>query len=354
MIGGRILGQGTYGCVFQPSLECRGNKKDKDENMVGKITSKNDAKNELMIAKILKKIPDSSNYTIIAEVNKCTPRARSRQSEPDIKRCEFSKDVKLENTIQILMPWGGQPLSRVNLHPRRFNLYKFTEDLLSIGTFLVLNDLCHFDIWGQNLLFDKENKPRLIDFGFAFQPSKLEISDIPSRWRIITPDHDTETPEVNLMVASQSQIPITRVIESLRQEKPAVRRLSVFCDISPDEWASELKIWTEESQSFQQREWLRCWKTYWPGFDAWSIGAILLMILEIEMSIPEFVNSDLWKEKSAILKSVLKGLCRAHPVYRLDCVEALSLLTNGNHPLISSGSAGSDWIREKVSYRPLV
>jgi len=354
MIGGRILGQGTYGCVFQPSLECRGKKKNKDETMVGKITSKKDAKNELIIAKILKNIPDSSNYTIVAEVDKCTPRAKSRQSDIDIQACEFSKDIKLQNTIQILMPWGGQPLSRLNLHPQRFNFYKFTEDLLAIGSFLVLNDLCHFDIWGQNLLFDKENKPRLIDFGFAFQPSKLQISDIPSRWRVITPDHDTETPEVNLMVALQSKIPITQVIEALRQEKPALRRLSVFCDISPGEWVSELTIWTEESQSFQQHDWLRCWKTYWPGFDAWSIGAILLMILEIEMSIPEFVNSHEWKEKGPLIKNVLKGLCRAHPVYRLDAAEALSLLTNGNHPLISSGSSGSDWIREKVSHRPLV
>jgi serine/threonine protein kinase len=353
MIGGRILGQGTYGCVFKPSLECRGKKKF-DNSMVGKITSKHDATNEVAIAKILKQIHDSSNYAIVAEVDKCTPRAKSKQSDPDISSCNFSKDEKLENTVQIIMPWGGQPLSRINLHPRRFNFYKFMEDLLAIGTFLTLNDLCHFDIWGQNLLFDKDNKPRLIDFGFAFQPSKLQLSSIQSRWRVITTDHDTESPEVNLMVASQSNIPITQVIESLRKEKPAVRRLSVFCDISPSEWASELKIWSEESQSFQQRDWLRCWKTYWPGFDAWSIGAILLMVLEIEMSIPDFVNSEEWKNKKAIIQNVLKGLCRAHPVYRLDAVEALSLLTDGNHPLISSGSAGSEWIREKVSYRPLV
>jgi serine/threonine protein kinase len=366
MIGGRILGQGTYGCVFQPSLECRGNKKDKDNTMVGKITSKKDAKNEIAIAKILKKIPNSSNYTIVAEVDKCTPRAKSRQSDTDIQACEFSKDEKLENTIQILMPWGGQPLSRLNLHPRRFNFYKFTEDLLSIGTFLVLNDLCHFDIWGQNLLFDKENKPRLIDFGFAFEPSKLEISDLPSRWRIITPDHDTETPEVNLMVASQSEIPITQVIESLRQEKPVVRRLSVICDVSPGEWASELKIWTEESQSFQQRDWLRCWKTYWPGFDAWSIGAVLLSVLETQMRFKTFQTSRAWQEKGTLIKTILKGMCHPHPAYRYDAVEALNFLTKGTHPLISSTSvfvgsestdeplSGQEWIQEKKARRQLL
>ena len=54
MLGGRIRGQGTYGCIFQPALKCRGNKiKNSNASMVGKITSKQDAKNELEIAKIL-------------------------------------------------------------------------------------------------------------------------------------------------------------------------------------------------------------------------------------------------------------------------------------------------------------
>ena len=98
MLGGRILGQGTYGCVFQPALVCRGKKRNICENMVGKITSKRDAKNELEISEILHAIQDFKSYTIPVEKEKCSPRAKSKQTEKDIQECDLSKelDIKIE------------------------------------------------------------------------------------------------------------------------------------------------------------------------------------------------------------------------------------------------------------------
>jgi hypothetical protein len=252
-----------------------------------------------------------------------------------------------------MMPWGGYPLSRINLDPFVFNYFKFVEEILACGTFLVLHDLCHFDIWGNNFLFDKYNKPRLIDFGFTFQASKLTIGDLSNRWRVLGVDHDTETPEVTLMLGAHSNISVERIIRGLEKDKPAVQNLAAFCDVNPVQWGGELYQWSLDSHSFQQHDWLSCWKVYWPGFDAWSIGAMLLGVLEIQMAIPEFVKSKMWTEKSELIKKVLRGLCRAHPAFRLDAAEALSLLTDGKHPLISSGSAGSDWISEKQKTRPM-
>jgi hypothetical protein len=107
-----------------------------------------------------------------------------------------------------------------------------------------------------------------------------------------------------------------------------------------------------ESKSFQHRNWLECWKLYWPGFDAWAIGTILLQILEIQISIPGFKESVTWKRKGELVKSVLKGLCRGHPAYRIDAAEALNLLTDGKHPLISAGSPGNKWVLGKQARRP--
>jgi serine/threonine protein kinase len=354
MLGGRIRGQGTYGCIFQPALKCRGNKiKNSNAPMVGKITSKQDAKNELEIAKILGSIKNSSDYVVLTEATKCIPRAKTKQVDGDIGQCNLLKENELEDTVQLMMPWGGYPLSRINLDPFVFNYFKFIEEILACGAFLVLNDLCHFDIWGNNFLFDKYNKPKLIDFGFTFQGSKLTIDDLSNRWRVLGVDHDTETPEVSLMLAVHSNIPVERIIRGLEKEKPAVQNLVSFCDVNPSHWGGELYQWSLDSHSFQQHDWLSCWKVYWPGFDAWSIGAMLLSVLEVQMGIPEFVKSKSWTEKSELIKKVLRGLCRAHPAFRLDAVEALSLLTDGKHPLISSGSAGSDWISEKQKTRPM-
>jgi hypothetical protein len=355
MLGGRILGKGTYGCIYQPILKCRkkrGKEMHSNNNtLVGKITSKHDAQNELAVAKILSKISDSSNYTIISELSSCIPRAKSKQTDQDIEQCDYLEDNKLQDSIQLLMPWGGYPLSRVNLDPYSFDYFRFCEEILACGAFLVTNNLCHFDIWGQNFLFDKQNKPKLIDFGFTFQPNKLVIDDLRARWRVYAFDHDTETPEVTLMLGTHANIPLHQLIRGMEREKPAVQRLAALCDVNPTHWSNDLLQWTKNSKTFQQHDWLHCWKVYWPGFDAWSIGAVLLQVLEIQMSIPSFVESTEWKSKGSKIKTILKGLTRANPIYRIDAAEALSSLTDGSHPLISSGSSGSAWVSEKIHRR---
>ena len=353
MLGGRIRGQGTYGCIFQPALKCRGKKSKKDNpTMVGKITSKTDAKNELEIASILNKLPDYSKYVIVSTGDSCIPTVK--QEEKDLGQCKFTSETPLQKSRQLMMPWGGYPLSRINLDPYVFNMYSFMEEILACGTFLVLNDLCHFDIYGQNMLFDSKNSPRLIDFGFSFQPSKLKLNDLPSRWRQLGLDYDTESPEVSLMLGTHSRYPLPTLINTLGKVNPVVHRLQVLCNLNVESWKAELSRWTQESSSFQNHDWLSCWKVYWPGFDAWAIGAVLLQVLEIQLSLPSFLESNSWKEKGSKIKSILLGLCKSHPAQRLDCAEALSLLTDGKHPLISSESAdsrGAEWVSEKKKTR---
>jgi hypothetical protein len=362
MIGGKLKGYGTYGCVFQPALLCRGSKNPTDQNKVGKITGYADAKNELKIGKYLESIPESSNYTIFPESESCIPRAKSKQVDEDIDDCPFSEKLHLESTVQLIMPWGGNPLSRINLNPSSFNFLKFMEDVLAIGTFLIINDVCHFDVWGQNFLFDSQNKPKLIDFGFAFRPSKLVSGDLSLRWREIGFDHDTETPEVTLMLISHSRESINDAIQSMKDEKPCLQVLASVCGLSLDAWSNELYKWARESQSFQQQVWLNCWKTYWPGFDAWSMAAMFLQVLKIQLTFPEFVNGQMWKTKGPMIKEMLKGMCRGHPAYRLDAAEALNYLSEGKHPLVakpllvndgseSTSDNAYEWIQEKKARR---
>jgi hypothetical protein len=352
MRGGRIRGQGTYGCVFQPPLLCRGEKLNGAK--VGKITMPEDAKNELAIAKILADIPDAPKYTLAPEPASCKPRAPSKQKNKNLGACEFVVDRKLTDTIQLIMPWGGYPLSRIDLDPAKFDFTKFMEEILAIGAFLAINDLCHFDIWGQNFLFDSKNTPRLIDFGFTFRPSELTAEGLKFRWRQLAVDHDTEAPEVAVMQAVDKDITPTEVISALQEQKPAVQRLALICNVQPSEWAEELKAWADDSQAFQSGDWLMCWKLYWPGFDAWGIVAVLLEVLEIQMSARAFLHNEAFAAKEDLIKDVLRGMSRGHPAYRLDAVEALSLLTGGSssaHPLVSAGSAGAAWVQKKEELR---
>ena len=364
MKGGALRGQGTYGCVFQPALLCRGSKNPTDPNKVGKITSYEDAKNELKIGKYFHTINNYAKYVISAEPESCVPRAKSKQVDKDIDKCQFSENMPLNTTVQITMPWGGYPLTRINLDPAHFDFFKFMEDLLAAGTFLIINDVCHFDIASQNILVNKEQTPRLIDFGFTFRPSQLDLQALNLRWREIDFEYNTETPEVSLMLVAHQGGSVDDAIRKLKTSKPVVHSLQSICGVSPDTWAKELDQWTKSSQSFQKHIWLNCWKTYWPGFDAWGIGAVLLNILEIQLRFNNFIQSEQWKIRGALVKVVLTNLCRSHPAYRIDAAEALSALTDGKHPLIAPSSSGPavsddsaatlsgyDWVQDKKAAR---
>jgi len=367
MKGGFLRGQGTYGCVFQPALLCRGSKNPTDPNKVGKITNYEDAKNELKIGKYLRTIEGYQKYTIPAEQESCIPRAKSKQIDKDIDKCRFSQELHLNTTVQIIMPWGGYSLNRINLDPSRFNFFKFMEDLLAAGTFLILNDVCHFDMSNLNILVDNKDQVRFIDFGFSFRPSEMNLETLNLRWREIDFEYDTETPEITLMLISHRHENINEGISQLVEKKPVIHLLESICGVSPEKWTEELSIWIKTSQSFQQRNWLNCWKTYWPGFDAWGIGAILLSILDVQLRFPTFKNSEQWKTKGPLILLILSNLCRGHPAYRIDAAEALSAYTNKTHPLIANKStdvvvsdvsdntdaplSGYEWIQQKQAVR---
>lgn len=348
-IGGKIRGQGTYGCVFQPPLLCRG-KSVTSANKVGKITMPADAANELEIAKYLATVKDAKQYTLPPEPESCIPRAKSKQKDRDIAACEFLDGAPLTKTIQLLMPWGGLPLSRINLDPAKFSFTRFLEETLAIGAFLTLNDLCHFDMWGNNFLLDSEKKPRVIDFGFTFRPSKLDGEGVRFRWRQYAPDHDTEAPEVALMQAIDKGVSALDGVIDLQTQKPAMRRLMTLFNIDPEEWASDLLLWSKSSQSFQREDWLTCWKLYWPGFDAWSLGAMLLEVYEIQV-LASGVKHGSVQQQDDLIRQVLQGLCEGSPAKRLDAVEALSLLTSGSHPLVRFGSDGAAWVDARAAQR---
>ena len=352
MKGGSLKGEGRYGCVFQPMLKCK-NKSLKPTTKVGKITPLIDAKNEIMIGEYLKSIPNSSTYTVYAEHDACIPDVEKIQTDPDLDECSLLQTNKLDEMVQLTLPWGGYPLSRIDLKPTSFKFFKIFEQCLAIGAFIVLHDICHFDISVQNILINAGHSPKLIDFGFSFRGSKLKREDKRNIWRQYSYDHDTESPEVTLLLSANKGVPVEYSINELVKQKPAVQRLAILCGVSPSKWGQDIKAWTEQSNHFSKMEWYEIFKLYWPGFDAWSLGAVLLIILEIQVSFQSFVKEKEWVEKGELVKQVLRGMCNANPVQRLDAAEALHLFTQGTHPLISSSSAssGAKWISEKQKSR---
>ncbi len=349
MKGGSLEGDGRYGCVFKPALQCKKKTRNKNTN-IGKLTDTLDAYNELTIAKYLNSIPDSKKYTVFAREESCIPEEYTKQKEKELSHCHIIQDGSLDKTIQLFMPWGGVPISKLNIHPSTFSFFVFFERILEAGAFLVLHKVCHFDISLQNILINSQNIPRFIDFGFSFISSQLQSSDLKKLYREFTYDHDVESPEITLLLAARKGIPTEISIQGLQREKPAVQRLAVFCGVSTNTWANDLREWSTQSTLFKSKEWFSLFQRYWSGIDSWSLGAVLLVLLEMQMQFPQFLNSDEWKEKGHLVQTLLQHICHGNPRKRFDMAEALYLFTNGSHSFFSS-NGGFSWISEKRKIR---
>ena len=107
--GGKLLGAGTYGCVFDPPLICKGETSVpvKDRKKLGKITSPVDAVTEMKAALALRDL--HSPYFLLPDVKSvCEP--AEKQKERDLKLCKAVEANPLSGFVQFKMPYGGQQL----------------------------------------------------------------------------------------------------------------------------------------------------------------------------------------------------------------------------------------------------
>ena len=143
MLGGRILGQGLYGCVFTTPFSCAKGSKDAkgdsakdakgDKGPIGqltKLTNPTDAAVELSIGETIRRIPLWRNYFAVAE-SMCVP--SNKQKEKDIRTCKVLHDRPLSEFRVLRMSHAGTPLSEYTLNVREFQVMSFTTHLLEAG-----------------------------------------------------------------------------------------------------------------------------------------------------------------------------------------------------------------------------
>lgn len=120
MFGGKLIGQGTYGCAVMPPLLCKGRARaEENESKVGKVTLDSDAKTELHISEILRKTNLWKHYFVLPELQACQPISVGRSE--DWNECRITKEVGKGDLLQIVSRFGGRSFSTLgsyNLRPR--------------------------------------------------------------------------------------------------------------------------------------------------------------------------------------------------------------------------------------------
>lgn len=322
--GGKRIGRGRYGCVFDPPLLCIKKTKSGDTHLVGKLTNEKDAEKEIEISKRLDTIPDAKRYFILIE-DHCKPKPRAQQKDPDIQRCPPAAGEKYTSMLQILMPYAGRTLHSIPKRSSNLDFFRLGQHLLEAGTYLLLKGIVHLDLHSQNIVTTNPFTPKILDFGAAYIPSGLNVLNYRQVLRSYNPAVSQEPPEMTVINALESNVSTNVALAGILEQKDTLHFITGLTDVSSQDQIERLRRFLRTSKSFQERNWMAFFKVFWTKVDAWGIGSLLVDLYTNLALDPTFDSLQTTQDKSPLAIKVIAGLCDMDPGMRLDCAEALAL-----------------------------
>ena len=161
----KLLNQGGFGCVYYPGLNCKGKIK-KSKGTVSKLQKKSfSSTNEEEISNIIKKIPKYDNYFI--PISKSCSVDVKNINEKLISKCNIvsSEDEdETDNYVLMEIPFIDnipffEVITNVDYEKNDvfLNIIESYEFLLDAINILIEKNIIHFDLKGNNILFNKSS-----------------------------------------------------------------------------------------------------------------------------------------------------------------------------------------------------
>jgi len=187
-----LINYGGQGCIFNPSIPCKGEKKTKKANEISKILFKDDSANrEFRMNKMIKKIEGYEDWCVLWEIKCKTPSYSKLKEISEFDKCISQKNKKMlkkskkklsykKKYTMLKGPFGGELIENHVDEITNSSTFKnkklFTNFFLKIFSYihslfiglveLNNNNICHQDINTRNILY-KNNQLYFIDFGLS-------------------------------------------------------------------------------------------------------------------------------------------------------------------------------------------
>lgn len=215
----KVIGEGSYGCVHKPSLECE--KKPKNlktyDGKVSKILDKSEANSEMKEFKVIKEFDSESNFHS-GTPTKCPPLDNDIQRS-HIKKCKnttIKNATKSTNPIKdtlglLVMEDGGvdmrdfvNKLSKKTITPSNTKmvelfLIEFERVFLGIKYFEE-NGIIHNDLKVDNIVYNQQkNRINFIDFGLTSKYSSINYKINKNNFFLSNGCHWNFPPDITLL-----------------------------------------------------------------------------------------------------------------------------------------------------------
>lgn len=199
--GGKLLGQGTYGCVFYPSIKCSSNSNENLNKGVSKVFKHEKYMNEeLAEIKKIRQMDKKGKFTNRA-LGSCST-SSSAIDTADMRDCRFSRKITIprKKLHQIVYEHKGIDLKEFMSAPYGISeTFNYIYNLLKGVRVLIENRYLHLDLKPENILITDTNKALLIDFGLGRSFDKLY--DLDESDYILSYDYPWYAPEFRLFYA---------------------------------------------------------------------------------------------------------------------------------------------------------
>lgn len=317
-----MAGHGVYGCTFIPAPRCANGSVFKEVHglpAVGKITIEN-TDDELHIGQALMGLPLADLYFALP-TDECEPAQLPRAVTKDCPVITENPSAKLN---MLIMPDGGKTMDDYMTDPERCmtNMKKILIHLLEGGIIYQDAGYVHNDIHPGNILVDKFNIARYIDFGLGFKIAEVKRWSDANLGRTFKAKYLWTAPEIHALRMIPSGYDLRKGVAELREhdEYRAIERWFVTDAETDLQRVVERTGQSDEALGTFLRE-------HGKKIDCWRIGLLMLSLWREMLHVApiQFKLSEVYKDKA--VRDVIRGLTRFDPVDRWSFTHALRHLS---------------------------
>jgi len=208
-LGGSVISEGGYGCVFYPKITCSG-KSTNSTKYISKLQKINFfSHNEQHISSLIKHIPNFDNFFSVV-LSHCVV-SLNKITAKDINSCKNTlkgiskavlfnlKYINNKNIYSILTSkniikdggdGGGDDFKEYSLKHTIFIIINTYKMILGSLSKLHERGIIHYDLKHDNVLYDIDrNIPIIIDFGISIDIKRLNHSTYKKHFYIFYPEY---------------------------------------------------------------------------------------------------------------------------------------------------------------------